>query len=70
LATRVSIADIYDVNTTAAGVFPAGAASVSWGLVLAAAGAVAALVIGVGALIGRPVSLFGPGPGPALRLGV
>jgi hypothetical protein len=54
LVTRVTIADIYDVNTTAAGVFPAGATSVSWGLVLAAAGAVAALAIGVGALIGRP----------------
>jgi hypothetical protein len=58
LVTRVTIADVYDVNTTAAGVFSAGAASVSWGLVLAAAGAVAALAIGVGALIARPVSLF------------
>ena len=57
LVTRVTIADIYDVNTTAAGVFPGGAASISWGLALAAAGAVAALAIGVGALIGRPVSL-------------
>ena len=57
LATRVTIADIYDVNMTAAGVFSAGGASISWGLALAAAGAVAALAIGVGALIGRPVSL-------------
>ena len=57
LVTRVTIADIYDVNTTAAGVFPGGAASISWGLALAVAGAVAALAIGVGALIGRPVSL-------------
>lgn len=56
-ATRVTLADIYDVNMTAAGVFPGGAASVSWGLALAAAGAVAALAIGVAALFGRPVSL-------------
>jgi hypothetical protein len=61
-ATRVTIADVYDVNTTAAGVFPAAAASVSWGLALAAAGAVAALAIGVGALIARPISLFKPLP--------
>ena len=33
------------------------AASISWGLALAAAGAVAALAIGVAALFGRPVSL-------------
>lgn len=57
LVTRVTIAGIYDVNTTAAGVFPGGAASISWGLALAAAGAVAALAISVAALIGRPVSL-------------
>ena len=57
LVTRVTIADIYDVNTTAAGVFPGRPATISWGLALAAAGAVAALAIGVGALIGRPVSL-------------
>ncbi len=57
LATRVTIADIYDVNMTAAGVLSAGGASVSQGLVMAAAGAVAALAIGVAALIGRPVSL-------------
>jgi hypothetical protein len=36
---------------------PAGSASISWGLALAAAGAIAALAIGVGALIGRPASL-------------
>jgi hypothetical protein len=57
-ATRVTIADIYDLNTTAAGVFAAAAASVGWGLALAAAGAVAALAVGVGALFARPVSLF------------